>query len=160
MSSDANVRTRLEPIVTPLFRVWWRFSRGATLGVRGVATDEAGAVLLVRHTYRAGWFLPGGGVESRETAIDAVIREMEEEGGVSATAPPRLAGFYANHASFKNDHVALYVFSAWAPCTPADDGEIAERGFFKLDALPQGITKGTRARLAEVFENHPPAAHW
>jgi ADP-ribose pyrophosphatase YjhB (NUDIX family) len=35
-----------------------------TLGVRGVATDGEGRVLLVKHTYViAGWWLPGGGVE-------------------------------------------------------------------------------------------------
>jgi hypothetical protein len=30
-----------------------------TLGVRGVAIDSAGRVLLVKHTYLHGWWLPG-----------------------------------------------------------------------------------------------------
>jgi len=43
-------RVRFEPVITPVFRTWWRFSRAATLGVRVVACDEAGRVLLVKHT--------------------------------------------------------------------------------------------------------------
>lgn len=155
-----NLRTRLEPVITPAFRIWWRFSRGTTLGVRGLATDEAGRILLVRHTYRRGWYLPGGGVESGETARYALEREMAEEGGVQATAPPLLIGIFANHASFKNDHVLLYRVSAWKPCAPLDNHEIAERAFFALDELPADTNRGTRRRLAEIYEGAAPTAEW
>jgi ADP-ribose pyrophosphatase YjhB (NUDIX family) len=153
-------RARFEPVITPVFRAWWRFRRPMTLGVRGVALDEAGRVLLVRHTYAPGWHLPGGGVESGETALAAAAREMAEEGGVEAIGAPRLIGFYANHANFPNDHIALYRFDAWRPCPARGDNEIAERGFFALDALPEGTTGGTRRRLAELFDGTPPQADW
>lgn len=150
MSQD-SLRVRLEPVITPLFRMWWRLNRGVTLGVRGIACDDKGHVLLVRHTYRRGWFLPGGGVESGENAATAVIREMQEEGGVLAQSAPLLLGFYANHAAFKNDHVALYRLEAWTACAPLENGEIAERGFFDPLDPPEGATQGTRRRLAEWF---------
>jgi ADP-ribose pyrophosphatase YjhB (NUDIX family) len=117
-------------------------------------------VLLVRHTYIAGWFLPGGGVESGETAPEAIAREMAEEGGVEIVGAPTLAGFYANGPRFPNDHVVLYRVAEWRACPPASAGEIAERGFFALDALPDGVTAGTRARLAELFEGAAPARFW
>lgn len=159
-SPRRTLRQHLEPAVTPAFRIWWRMSRAMTLGVRGLATDGDGRVLLVRHTYRAGWYLPGGGVESGEVAPDALAREMAEEGGVRSLQVPRLLGFYANHASFKNDHVALYRIDAWEPCAPLENGEIAERGFFAPRDLPAGATLGTRRRIAEVFFNAPIAATW
>ena len=81
-------RIKLEPLITPAFRAWWRIRRAMTLGVRGIALDPAGHLLLVRHTYAPGWHLPGGGVESAETTINAIVREMAEEGGVSADSAP------------------------------------------------------------------------
>lgn len=153
-------RIRFEPAITPLFRTWWRLKRGMTLGVRGLAQDEPGRVLLVRHTYRSGWYLPGGGVESGQSALEAAVREMAEEGGVEAISPPALIGFYSNHAVHANDHVALYRFDAWRSCPPFDNGEIAERGFFALDALPETVSPGTRRRLAEVFDGEAVSGVW
>lgn len=153
-------RLRFESVITPIFRAWWRMRRSMTLGVRGVALDDQGHVLLVRHTYAPGWHLPGGGVESGEDAVYAITREMAEEGGVEATTAPALIGFFSNHANFPNDHIALYRFDAWRPCPPTSEGEIAERGFFAPNALPGGVTKGTRRRIAELFEGAPLSAHW
>ena len=34
---------------------------------------------------------------------------------------------------------------------PAPNYEIIEHGFFSTDALPDGVTRATRARIAEVF---------
>jgi len=153
-------RLQFEPAITPLFRVWWRLRRSMTLGVRGIACDEAGRVLLVRHTYAKGWHFPGGGVESGESAVDAVVREMAEEAGVKAEVPPKLVGFYANHANFANDHIALYLFESWREGKATQVNEIAEARFFALDALPEDTSPGTRRRLAELFEGAEISPNW
>ncbi|MGQ0531751.1 MAG: NUDIX domain-containing protein [Caulobacteraceae bacterium] len=147
-------------MITPVFRTWWRFSRAATLGVRGVACDEAGRVLLVRHTYLAGWHLPGGGVERGETAPFAIAREMAEEAGVEAIGPPTIIALYSNHANFAGDHIALYRLGAWKACTPRVGDEIAERGFFDPAAPPEGTTKATLRRFGELFGGAPISAIW
>jgi 8-oxo-dGTP pyrophosphatase MutT (NUDIX family) len=153
-------RLLLAPVLTPAFRAWWRVRRSMTLGVRALVRDETGRVLLVRHSYTPGWHFPGGGVERGETALEALARELAEEAGVAADAAPVLLGFYANHANFANDHIALYRVDCWRACAHAPTGEIVERGFFALDALPEGVSAATRRRLAEVFENAPPSATW
>jgi ADP-ribose pyrophosphatase YjhB (NUDIX family) len=153
-------RIRWEPVLSPLFRAWWRVQRPMTLGVRGIACDGEGRVLLVRHGYARGWHFPGGGVERGETAVEAVAREMAEEGGVEIIGTPRLIGFYGNHANFPNDHIALYRIDAWRACPPREGREIAERQFFALNALPDGVTRGTRRRLAEVFSGADITAEW
>jgi len=38
--------------------------------------------------------------------------------------------------------------------------EIIGHGFFAPDALPEGATRGTRARLAEVFGGAPVSERW
>ena len=154
-------RVGLEPWITPVFRAWWRMSRPATLGVRGIACDSERRVMLVRHGYAHGWHLPGGGVERGESAAEAIAREMEEEAGLAARGLPAVFGLYANHANFYGDHIAVFHLETWAACEPsASAREIAERGFFAYDALPEGVTPATRRRLAEFFESAPRADVW
>jgi len=153
-------RIRFGPILTPIMRTWWRISRRMTLGVRVICQDDEGRVLLVRHSYAKGWHLPGGGVESRETAEHAAVRELAEEAGAEAIGPLQLFGFYANHANFPNDHIAVYIAKSWRPCAPLATQEIAERNWFAPDALPDGTTGGTKRRLAEIFDNAPQSATW
>jgi ADP-ribose pyrophosphatase YjhB (NUDIX family) len=153
-------RVKLEPIITPLFRTWWRFSRSMTVGARTICCDADGRVLLVRHSYSKGWHLPGGGVETGETVSQAATRELAEEGGVESLEAPRLIGLYFNPAPFWNDHVAIYRVENWRACAPRTGPEIAERGFFARNALPKDISPGTRRRLAEVFEGAPVSERW
>ncbi|KQQ46276.1 DNA mismatch repair protein MutT [Methylobacterium sp. Leaf125] len=138
-------------------------TRGMTLGVRGVAIDAEGRVCLVRHTYVAGWHLPGGGIEAGESAVTAMAREFREEAEivVDPEQPLRLHGFYHSRAGAGRDHVALYVAAAFAVRAPKQpDREIAACGFFPLDALPAETTAATRARLREIREGLPPSAQW
>jgi len=134
--------------------------RSMTLGVRGIAMDDAGRVLLVRHTYARGWHFPGGGVEHGETALQALVREMAEEGGVAVEGAPELIGVYSNHAVFPNDHILLYRIPRWAPCKATPGHEIAERSFFPPDVLPSDATRGTRRRMAEVFHGGEQSTIW
>jgi 8-oxo-dGTP pyrophosphatase MutT (NUDIX family) len=137
----------------------WRL-RAVTLGVRAIVLDDAGRVLLVRHTYTPGWYFPGGGVDRGETAEDAVIRELREEGAMECLGRPVLHGIY-RHVALERDHVACYVIRDVAPIPGArPDWEIAEAGFFPTDTLPSGTTNATRARLDEVLRGAPIATEW
>ena len=127
------------------------------MGAQGLVVDEAGRVLLVRHGYRPGWHFPGGGVEKNEIAEEALARELEEEAGVLLEGPPELFGLYGHFDVFPGDHIALFVVRRWQrPRIPQPSAEIAEQGFFAVDALPAGTTRGTRDRIAEVLEGRSP----
>ncbi len=54
-----------------------------SVGALALVRDDAGALLLVRHTYKTGWGLPGGLVKSGEHPADAVVREAAEEVGLT-----------------------------------------------------------------------------
>ena len=150
---------RARALLTPLFRACWRFKRPMTLGVRGIALDGAERVMLVRHTYTPGWHLPGGGVERGETADRAMRKEFAEEAGLSIEGPMSLLGVYLNPV-FQGDHVLLFRAHGWRPCDSDSEGEIAERGFFALDALPSDTVGAARRRLNEVFLGAAISQHW
>lgn len=153
-------RTRIEPFTRPLFFAVSRMQRGMTLGVRGVATDGEGRVLLVKHTYLHGWWLPGGGVDRGETTHAAVVRELREEAGLIARSEPRLISVHSNERFFPGDHVLVFAIDAFDMTERTSHGEIAEIGWFSPPALPDDVNRGCRARLAEIFDGAPPEPDW
>lgn len=145
-----------------LFHLLFLLRRPMTLGVRGVVVDEsANAVFLIRHTYVPGWQFPGGGVERGETVVEALARELLEEGNIELTAAPALRSIHFNVQASRRDHVALFVAKGFRQTAPkAPDMEIADAGFFPLDALPTETTPATRRRLAELFGGEETSPHW
>lgn len=164
-SSLESARERNEPLHLRLFRrlihVWFRLSRGMTLGVRAAVLDGEGRVFLVRHSYLPGWHLPGGGVEVGQTLEQALEVELREEGNLHLTGAARLLAIYNNAPHAPRDHVALFVvrdFTQDGPRLP--DREIVECGFFPLDALPGETTAGTLRRLDEIAGRRAVEPYW
>jgi 8-oxo-dGTP pyrophosphatase MutT (NUDIX family) len=124
--------------------------------------DDKNQVLLIKHTYVGGWHFPGGGVEPRETAAEALARELEEESGMALSAAPHLFGLYLNRLLSQRDHVAVFVCRSWRqtrlPKVP--NMEIADCLFFPLDALPKDTTAATRRRLAEILDGVAQSPDW
>jgi ADP-ribose pyrophosphatase YjhB (NUDIX family) len=156
-----GLRRALEPALRRVLHLYWRFARAMTLGVRALVVDEKGRIFLVKHSYVAGWHLPGGGVEAGETLIEAVTRELREEGNIEVTEPPRLCGMFFNDRDSRRDHVALFVVHAFRQtAAPVPDHEIVAHGFFSVDELPNDTTAGTRARIVEVLGGAPVSERW
>ena len=143
------------------FHLFFVMTRPMTLGVRAAVFDAEGRVFLVRHTYVPGWHFPGGGVERGETLPDALARELAEEGNIALQEEPRLHGLFFNGASSPRDHVALYIVRRFIQSAPrAPDREIAEAGFFARDALPEGTSRATQARLTEILDGAALSRLW
>lgn len=162
-TDDIAIRFRIAAAraARPLMHLYWRLSRGLTLGVRGLVIDGQDRVFLVKHTYVGGWHMPGGGVEPGETVYDALDRELREEGNIAIAGTPEQFAIYFQMATSRRDHVVLFVIREFCqPSPPVPDREIMAHGFFPRHALPEDTTRATRARIAEVMDGAAVSKRW
>ena len=144
------VRSRLVRLVKP----------GFTVGTIPFVTRPDGSVLLVRHSYKAGWATPGGFVNRHELPAVAAAREAMEEVGlaIEITSEPTVV---IDPTSRQVD----VVFRA-RPAAGADpddvtprSSEIVEVRWFPSTDLPElqdetaeALTVLLRAELGRVIE--------
>ncbi len=161
MPHIVSTRSWRERLTTRLAHLAFLAIRPMTLGVRGLVVDAQDQVLLVRHSYVAGWHLPGGGVEAGESCETALARELAEEANVILDAAPTLHGLFYNATSSRRDHVAVYVVRRFHQTGPrAPDREILQAAFFPLRSLPAGVSSATSARLNEIFDRQAISQSW
>jgi ADP-ribose pyrophosphatase YjhB (NUDIX family) len=128
-------------------------------GASAIVEDAQGRVALVRHSYMAGWHLPGGGVNAGEPPADAVLRELREEIGLVRSAAPEFLGLFTRKIGWATNVVALYrVREAVLDFKP--NLEIREMMFADPKSPPPGTVAGTRRRLAEIVSGMAPAPYW
>ncbi|MBB4229228.1 NUDIX domain-containing protein [Rhizobium mongolense] len=139
---------------------YFALARGMTMGVRAACFDSSGRIFLVRHSYIPGWHMPGGGLERNETAEEALIKELREEGNLRIIGKPQLFHVYFNASASRRDHVVFYRAEVEQTAPRKPDREIVECGFFALDGLPDGTTEATRRRLRELSGEEPAAHFW
>ena len=90
--------------------------------------DAEGRILLVRPSYKPGWDLPGGYVESGETPTQAAVREVQEELGITPPIGPLLVADWAPAAD-EGDKL-LFIF---------DGGELASEHRDRIELDPAEI---------------------
>lgn len=137
-----------------LRKLWWRIARPRTFGVKVIATDSAGQVLLVKPVYASTWQLPGGGVHRFEHPAEAAARELHEETGIEVTAESlQLREVLMSTHEGKSDTVIVYG-AVMESVEPVPDGrEIAAAAWFSTDQLPDDIAGSVRRRLFEAGEH-------
>ncbi len=114
---------------------WWRLRKPLLTGCRVLAFDSAGRVLLVRHSYGSGkWMPPGGGVSRGEAVLGAAARELLEETGCT------LAGTFEFGIIEEPLHGAInrvHLVTGTTSSVPQPDGrEVIAAAFFVSDELP------------------------
>jgi 8-oxo-dGTP pyrophosphatase MutT (NUDIX family) len=126
-------------------------------GVSGALFNPLGHVLLVRHRYRRGWYLPGGGVGRGEPPDAAVLRELSEEVGLTG-GRAKFFALYTRRLGPVSHVVALYRVTGAVAFRP--NLEIAEICFADPAAPPPGATPGTMRRLAELSGAAALSPYW
>jgi len=114
-----------------------RYNTGYSIGVGGAVVRD-GRLLFVRRASRHGrgnWQLPGGFIESDETIEQAVVREIQEEAGVTAEVEAVL-GLRSRYDPGSGN--GIYVILLLRPVSgePRPDGyEVDQAGYFSLDEI-------------------------
>ena len=135
-------------IALKLLNNYFLISRPLTVGVRCLILNEKQEVLLVNHAYVSGWHLPGGGVDSGESASVAIVREVIEETGLILDELPTLIGIFHNKEVTKRDHVILYVANRYREGESVISSfEIKSSNFFSLENLPNDMDPSSREWL-------------
>lgn len=150
---------RALPFLHVIRKVWWLIARPHTLGARAVVFDAAGALVLVRHGYEPGLYLPGGGVKRGEPPDAAVLRELAEEVGVTRWTSVEPFGAYLSAREGKRDTIHLFVVRG-AELGRSASPEIVEIVRCDPAALPEDLSPATRRRLGEVLGRGPVAEAW
>lgn len=156
-----RVTTRGYRLAHRVLKLAWRIFQPTTMGVKIIARDAEGRILLVKARYLEQWTLPGGGVHRREPPEDAAARELREETGIRVDAGDlRLAGLLSSFKEGKNDYVAVYACEIRANMSPIAAGEIADASFFPVNALPDATSERTRRRISEFLAGEVMRGVW
>lgn len=139
----ARVLRLLLGAIHRLRRAVWSLTKPKTIGVRAICRDADGRIILVRHSYVRGWFLPGGAPRVGETLSEAMLRE--EVGLISSKTVDRLFDI-DQIASGKRDRQTIFLVEAMV-FLPRLSLEIEAIGAFPCDALPPDLHPSTRHKL-------------
>lgn len=131
----------LRTLLMHCFYVALWLKQRATLGAQ-IAVIRDGEVLLVRHSYKPGWHLPGGGVDPPERPEETAVRELREETGFRLTDRPLLIDVFPNpSAAAERDYITAFRATAFEEIAGAQKSwEIAELRWFPLTAPPPDCT--------------------
>ncbi len=121
-------------------------SRIIVPGVRTLVLDGEGRLLLEKQRVLRSWALPHGCVDLGESALEAAIRETEEEVGISILeadlfgiyTDPKYSVVYPNGDEVQTFTIAFRA-RRWHGVPRPDGEEVSEVGFFAPDALPEPI---------------------
>jgi 8-oxo-dGTP pyrophosphatase MutT (NUDIX family) len=125
---------------------WWRIRKPRFDGCRVVGLDEAGRVLLIRHSYGSDcWMPPGGGISRAEDVLTAAVRELREETGCGLEGAVRIALVEEDIGGATN---RVHIVAGRVLGDPRPDRrEVVEAAFFELDVLPAPMSEALRERL-------------
>ncbi|MDO8573051.1 MAG: NUDIX domain-containing protein [bacterium] len=146
-------------IVLKIRRFYWWLVRPTTKGARAILVNPAGNIILLRHKYGEGWFLPGGKSKKNESGEETMRRELKEELGITALSQVTILGEYQNEHEYKKDTVIVFVVTSFN-ISAKKHFEIEMWNFFNPRMLPDETSPGTVRRIQEWLKQKPVSQHW
>ncbi len=145
----------LRTIVTgayQLLRAGWFVSRPRTFGAHALALTPDRKLILVKLRYAPGWRLPGGGRDKSEDAVEAGLRELREEIGMTDHGKVQRAAELEQRPDRRRDLVSLMVVED-VRYSPRWSWEIEQVAEFPVDKLPSDLASVAREWIAALREH-------
>ena len=147
--SNRVVRIAATAAHTALKSLWF-VRRPKTYGAHAVALTPGNRLILVKLRYASGWRLPGGGRAAREPAMDAALRELREEIGMTSHGEVQLAGELEESIHFKRDTASLVVVRDVQYRPRRWNWEVEKVREVPVDSLPADLSPQTARWLNSV----------
>ena len=140
--------------------IYWAIFKPLSFGTRVMLLCK-NEVLLVKHTYISGYFLPGGGVKKSELFENSARRELKEEVGILVNNLS-VFGIYKSIKEQKYTTNVVFISKlSKKPTLKIQKDELVEAGFFNINKLPLKTSPGTKRRIKEYIEgNFPITGEW
>ena len=131
------------------------------VGASVIVEDKEGRILLQLRSDNHCWGYAGGSVELDETVEDAAKRELFEETGLTAEHLELFGVFsgkdmhyvYPNGDEVSNVDI-VYVCKQYTGTLKCQAGEVDALKFFRIDEIPQNISKPIRKPLNKWIEQN------
>ena len=134
-----------------------------------VAVIESGKILLTQREDFEVWCLPGGHVESGESAAQAAVREAFEETGLKVELT-QLIGVYFRNRGDDGIHIFSFLAKPVGGVLKPQLGEVIDVRYFDLNDLPwrvvflkkisEGFVAVDPRRRVPVGGSADPPDHW
>lgn len=133
-----------------LLKSFWFIRRPKTYGAHAVALTPRNRLILVKLRYAAGWRLPGGGRTAQEPAMDAALRELREEIGMTSHGEAQLACELEESIHFKRDTASVVIVRDVEYQPRKWNWEVEEIREVAVDSLPAGLSPQTARWLNAI----------
>lgn len=131
------------------------------VGASVIVVDSDNRILLQLRSDNHCWGYAGGSVELDEVVEEAAKRELFEETGLIAESLELFGVFSGKdtHYTYPNgDEVSnvdiVYVCKQYSGELKCQDGEVEKLKFFRIDEIPQNISKPIRVALDKWVEKN------
>ncbi|WP_172637135.1 NUDIX hydrolase [Cyanobium gracile] len=145
-------RLRLYWLAARLYETWQLLARPHNRGAL-VAIWHQGRLLLVQASYRHGLGLPGGGLERREKARQAAVRELAEELGLRVSPEELVDPWQITETSARGQNtVTIFAMRmAEEPAIRLDGLElVASQWLTREEALTRPLVSHVREYLIQT----------